>query len=167
MDTEAFQERVKQWRIDAGLSQEALDQECGFKSGTIGRIERGTLKLTDDRLVTIVICTKRDLLWTLAETYGSLLKRLQPIEVFLRQQLGKAPPPNPPDKDEEFEQALASMLMGAETVFRKQMRASDPRTLIADVLLEAAARDVRGDEPERRRIRGPRKKESSEPPPSA
>ncbi|HEY7215372.1 MAG TPA: helix-turn-helix transcriptional regulator [Thermoanaerobaculia bacterium] len=157
MDAAAFRDRIKDWRMQADMSQEALDVACGFHPGTVGRMERGDLKLTDERLVAIILCTERDLLWTLAEGFGALFKRLRPLETSLRQRLGKGPPPRSLDEDEELEKALTSMLAGAKVVLRKQARAADRRALMIDFLLEAAARDAQSVQSGRQRVRGPRR----------
>jgi len=158
MDADAFRNKVVKWRLDANMSQDDLDDACGFRLGTVGEIERGDLDLTDEKLVSILICTNRDLLWTLMEDFGSLFMRLQPIEASLRRRLGKEPLPLPPDEDEEFERGLRSMLDGAEVVYRRQLRVSNRRTLLTDALREAAARDSPRAEPERRRAKKPRKR---------
>ena len=160
MDANAFRDRIARWRLDVKLSQEALDRKCGFREGTVARLEQGKLALTDEKLVRIVIGTGRDLLWTLMEGFGSLFKRLQPLEPSLRQELGKERPPQPLDEDGELQQALGAMLANMEIVLKKQTRAADRRALVLEILSEAAARDVRLDEPRNRRAAGPRKKSS-------
>jgi transcriptional regulator with XRE-family HTH domain len=157
MDANAFRDRIARWRLDANLSQKKLNQECGFRNGTIGKLEEGERALTDEMLVRIVICTGRDLLWTLLEGCGSLFKRLQPLEPSLRQQLGKERPPQPLDEDGELQRALGAMLANMEIVLKKQTRAADRRALMMDILAEAAARDARSDGPKRKRAAGPRK----------
>jgi transcriptional regulator with XRE-family HTH domain len=157
MDANAFRDRIAGWRLDAGLSQEALDKACGFRSGTVGRLEQRKLALTDEMLVSIVICTDRDLLWSLVEGCGSLFKQLQSLEAPLRQRFARQPPPQPLDQDAEFRLALDAMLSNMEIVFRKQTRATDRRALMIDILSEAAARDVQGDRPKRKRATGARK----------
>jgi transcriptional regulator with XRE-family HTH domain len=158
MDAEAFRDRIRDWRMQAELTQEELDEACGFSPGMVGRLERGEdVKLTDERLAAIIICTERDLLWTLAESFGALFKRLQPLETPLRQRLGKGPPQGPQDEDEELEKALTSMLAGAKVVLRKQAHASDRRALMIDFLLEAAARGTQSVQSGRKRVRGRRK----------
>jgi len=157
MDAAAFRDRIRDWRMQVDMTQEELDEACGFQPGTVGRLEQGKRKLTDAILVTIIICTERDLLWTLAEGFGALFKRLRPLEAPLRQRFGKEPPQRPLDEDEELEKALTSMLAGAKVVLRKQTRASDRRALMIDFLLEAAARDAQSVQSGRKRVRGRRK----------
>jgi transcriptional regulator with XRE-family HTH domain len=157
MEASEFQGKISRWRLEAEMSQEDLDKACGFKPGTVGRLEQDKLPLDDERLVRILICTDRDLLSTLAESYGALFKRLQPLEGTLRARFGKPSPPPPPDEDEEFRRGLAAMLSGLEMVLRKVGRVSDRRAMILDLLTEAAARDARSEKPARKRIRKPRR----------
>jgi transcriptional regulator with XRE-family HTH domain len=164
MDADAFRKKIAKWRLDVNMSQAELDEACGFRRGTVGEIELGDLNLTDEKLVSIMICTNRDLLWTLMEDFGSLFKRLQPLEASLRRRLGKEPLLLPPDEDEEFERGLASMLAGMEIVYRKQLRISNRRTLLTDALLEAAARVSPRAKPNRKRAEKPRKRRKKKPP---
>jgi transcriptional regulator with XRE-family HTH domain len=161
MDANAFRDRIARWRLDVNLSQVALDRECGFREGTIGKLEEGERALTDEMLVRILICTDRDLLWTLVEGCGSLFKRLQPIEPSLRQELGRERPPQPLDEDGELQRALDAMFANMEIVLKKQTRAADRRALMMEILSEAAARDARADGQRRKRAAGPRKKKSA------
>jgi transcriptional regulator with XRE-family HTH domain len=158
MDANAFRDRIARWRLDVNLSQMALDRECGFREGTIGKLEEGERALTDEMLVRILICTGRDLLWTLVEGCGSLFKRLQPLEPSLRQELGRERPPQPLDEDGELQRALDAMFANMEIVFKKQTRAADRRALMLEILAEAAARDARADGQRRKRAAGPRKR---------
>jgi transcriptional regulator with XRE-family HTH domain len=158
MDANAFRDRIARWRLDVNLSQVALDRECGFRAGTIGKLEEGERALTDEMLVRILICTGRDLLWTLVEGCGSLFKRLQPLEPSLRQELGRERPPQPLDEDGELQRALDVMFANMEIVFKKQTRAADRRALMMEILAEAAARDAQADGQRRKRAAGPRKR---------
>jgi transcriptional regulator with XRE-family HTH domain len=158
MDANAFRDKIARWRLDVKLGQETLDRECGFRKGTVARLEQGKLALTDEKLVRIVICTGRDLLWTLLEGCGSLFQRLQPLELSLRQELGKERRPQPLDQDGELQRALGAMFASLEIVLKKQTRAADRRALMMEILAEAAARDVRLDEPKSKRAAGPRKR---------
>ncbi len=158
MDADVFGNRIAGWRLDANLSQEALDQECRFAPGTVARLEQGKLAMTDDKLVRILICTGRDLLWAVAGLCGSVLKRLQSLEAPLRLELGKERPPQPLDQDDDFQNALATMFVNLEIIIKKQTRATDRRALMMDILTEAAARDPHGESPKRKRAGGPRKK---------
>lgn len=162
MDANAFRDRIARWRLDVKLSQGALDRKCGFREGTVARLEQGKLALTDDKLVRIMIGTGRDLMWTLLEGCGSLFKRLQSLEPSLRQELGRERPPQPLDEDGELQRALGAMLANMEIVLKKQTRAADRRALMMEILAEAAARDVRLDEPKNKRAAGPRKKKSTQ-----
>lgn len=160
MDADAFRRSIARWRDEADLNQFELDEECDFLPGTVGRLERETLALTDENLAKILICTNRDLLSTFLEEFGSLYRRLRPLDAALREDLGKAAPPQPPDQDEEFERGSASILSGLEIVLRKLVRAGDHRTLLSDALLEFGARNPQGKKP-RQRVRkkgGTRKK---------
>ncbi|HTG31733.1 MAG TPA: helix-turn-helix transcriptional regulator [Thermoanaerobaculia bacterium] len=161
MDAGFFQDRVKGWRIAAELTQVELDEACGFSKGTVGDIEQGKKPLSEEQLVAIVICTSRDLLPTLMESFGSLYKRLQPFEAPLRRRFGKEPPPLPPDETEEYRQGRDRLFSGADILLRKLLIVSDRKAFLAEVLLDAAARDARSDKPKPQRVKkkgGTRKK---------
>jgi transcriptional regulator with XRE-family HTH domain len=162
MDANAFRDRIARWRLDADRTQDQLDEDCGFLPGTVARLEQGKLALTDERLVRILICTDRDLLWTVAGVCGSFLKRLQSQEAELRQELGRKRPPQSLDQDEDFLQALSTMFASMEIVLKKQTRAADRRALMAEIFAEAAEREARFDEPQRQRASGPRKPKSAQ-----
>lgn len=157
MDANAFRNRIAPWRLAANLSQEALDQKCGFRKGTVGKLEEGKRTLTDEMLVRILICTDRDLLWTVAGVCGSFLQRLQSHEAELRQELGRERPPQLLDQDTDFLTALATMSASMEIVLKKQTRAADRRSLMTEIFAEAAEREARFDKPQRQRAAGPRK----------
>jgi transcriptional regulator with XRE-family HTH domain len=163
MDADVFGNRIAAWRLDANLSQEDLDQECRFPAGTVARLEQGKLAMTDDKLVRILICTGRDLLWAVAGLCGSLLKRLQSLEASLRLELGRERPPQPLDQDDDFQTALAVMFTNLEIILKKQTRATDRRALMMDILTEAAARDPHGESPKRKRATGSRRKKPPQP----
>jgi transcriptional regulator with XRE-family HTH domain len=149
MDLRGFQDRIARWRAEADLTQDELDGECGFRSGTVGRLERKKREMTDEQLIRILIATKRDLLWTLLESCGSLYKRLKPLEEDLRRQQGAELPPTLLE-DGEFQNGIANFLSGAQVVLAKVAKASDPKAWATDLLLRAAIKD---EKPKRERIR--------------
>ncbi len=157
MDANVFRDRIARWRLEADRTQEQLDEDCKFLPGTVARLEQGKRALTDEMLVRVLICTNRDLLWTVAGVCGSFLKRLQSHEAELRQELGRGRPPQPLDQDEDFLQALDTMFAGMEIILKKQTRAADRRALMMEILSEAAERDAQADGRKRRRAAGPRK----------
>jgi transcriptional regulator with XRE-family HTH domain len=150
-----FRSRIAQWRKAAGLTQAELDEACDFPSGTVQRLEQKRLILKDEHLVLILISTQRNLLWTLCGSLGSLYKRLEPLDVRLREER-HAPEALMPDDDPEYQADLDRMFSGMQAVVKKMYRAADPKTSIRDFLIRAAA-DVPTGEPRRRRVR-PKKK---------
>lgn len=160
MDANDFRNKIARWRLELNWSQDDLDRKCEFRTGTVRRLEEEKLKLKDEMLVRILICTGRDLLWTLVEECGSLFKTLQPHEEPLRRQLGRERPPQTLDQDGEFQSALGTMLSSMAVVLKKQTRATDRRALMIDILSEAAARDAQGNQPQRLRASGPRNKKA-------
>ena len=120
------------------MTQEDLDCACGFSPGTVSRLEQQRLKLTDEQLVQIVISTDRDLLWSLAEIFGAIYRRLEPLERDQRASLGKPAALTDLPADAEFRKGLQEMLSGAQVVFMKVARATDERRWFADLLLRAA-----------------------------
>jgi transcriptional regulator with XRE-family HTH domain len=151
-----FRSRIAQWRKAAGLTQAQLDEACGFPGGTVQRLEQRRLILKDDQLVLILISTRRNLLWTLCASLGSLYKRLEPLDVQLREERNAPEAPMPPDDDPEYQEDLDRMWSGMQAVAKRLYRAADPRTSIRDFLLRAAT-DVPPGEPKRRRVRSKKK----------
>ncbi|HKV13150.1 MAG TPA: helix-turn-helix transcriptional regulator [Thermoanaerobaculia bacterium] len=149
MDLSGLRDKVARWRAEAGLTQEDLDQECGFRPGTVGRLERKKREMSDEELIRILIATKRDLLWTLLESCGSLYKRLKPLEEDLRRRQGVEHPPTFLE-DGEFQNGITSFLSGMQVVITKMAKASDPGVWAADLLLRAA---VHEEKPRRERVR--------------
>src|SRR3954462_9465063 len=103
MDVSQFQDEIAKWRVAAGFTQAELDARCDFKSGMVGRLEQKRVNMTDDQFLRILICTKRDLVWTILESCGSLYARLQPLEVELSRQLRAGPASYKPLIDEDFQ----------------------------------------------------------------
>jgi transcriptional regulator with XRE-family HTH domain len=167
MELRFFQYKVKDWRIAAKLTQVELDEACGFSKGTVGDIEQGKKPSSEEQLVAIVICTNRDLLPTLMESFGSLYRRLQPFEASLRRRFGKEPPPPPPDETEEYRQGRDLLFSGADILLRNLLRISDRKAFLTEVLFAAAARDTRSDQPKLQRVKkkgGTRKKRKQKTP---
>ncbi|HYX26237.1 MAG TPA: hypothetical protein VFC23_18940 [Thermoanaerobaculia bacterium] len=164
MDVSEFQEEIAKWRIAAGLQQVELDERCEFRRGTVGRLEQRKSRMTEEQFIRILICTKRDLVWTLIESCGSLYARLQPLEAELSKRFRAGLSQNRPLIDEEFQRGLADMLAGAQVVLSKVAKASDPKAWVTDVLLRAAqAHEGAADEsPKRRRVRPKRENSSSQ-----
>lgn len=170
MDAGFFQDRVKGWRIAAELTQVELDEACGFSKGTVGDIEQGKKSLSEEQLVAIVICTNRDLLPTLMESFGSLYKRLQPFEAPLRRRFGKEPPPPPHGETENYRQGRDRLFSGADILIKEMLRISDRNAFLAEILFDAAARITRSDKPKPQRVKkkgGPRKKRPQKTPAQA
>lgn len=136
-----FRSKIAEWRTNEGLTQDELDEACGFRSGTVGRLERKLLKMTDEQFIRIVLFTNRDLLWVLAESCGSLYKRLVPLERNLSATLGKPASRDLP-ADPEFRNGLQDLLSGAQVVLTKVAKASDPRMWLSDLFLRAASTDA-------------------------
>jgi transcriptional regulator with XRE-family HTH domain len=147
--------RIPLWRESAGLTQGELDRACRFKRGTVARLEQQRLKLTEEQLIRILICTDRDLLWSLAETFGTLYRRLEQLEGDQRASLGKPAAVEDLPADDEFQNGLQKMLSGAQVVLMKMARASDQRRWFADILLRAAGTDPA--RRERKRVRKSRR----------
>jgi hypothetical protein len=133
------------------MTQEDLDSACGFSPGTVGRLEQQRLKLTEEQFVQIIIATDRDLLWSLAETFGTLYRRLEPLERDQRSILGKPAVLEDLPADAEFQNGLQEMLSGAQVVLTKVARATDQRRWFADLLLRAAGPDA--EQRKRKRVR--------------
>jgi transcriptional regulator with XRE-family HTH domain len=133
--------RISLWRESAGLTQGELDRACKFKRGTVARLEQHRLKLTEEQLVRILISTGRDVLWSLAETFGALYRSLEPLERDQRASLGKPAALEDLPADDEFQNSLQKMLSEAQVVLSKMARASDQRRWFADILLRAAGTD--------------------------
>jgi transcriptional regulator with XRE-family HTH domain len=158
MEAKAFQDRVKDWRIAAGLNQVQLNEACGFPEDTVTEIEQGRKALTEEQLVAIVICTNRDLLPTLLESFGSLYKKLRPLEVTFRRRFDKGPPPPPPDETEEYRRGRDLLFSGADVLLKLLLRISDRQSFLAEILLDAAARDIKPKQSRVRKKGGTRKK---------
>jgi transcriptional regulator with XRE-family HTH domain len=167
MDAGVLQDRVKGWRIAAELTQVELDEACGFTKGTVGDIEQGKKSLSEEQLVAIVICTNRDLLPTLMESFGSLYKRLQPFEAPLRRRFGKEPPPPPLGETENYRLGRDRLFSGADILIKELLRISDRNAFLAEILFDAAAREIRRDQPKPQRVKkkgGTRKKRKQKTP---
>jgi hypothetical protein len=162
MDVSEFQDEIAKWRIAAGFTQDQLDERCEFPLGTVGRLEQKKTTMTEDHFLRILICTKRDLVWTLIESCGSLYARLQPLEAELSKRFRAGPSQYRPLIDEEFQKSLAAMLAGAQVVLTKVAKASDPKAWITDVLLRAAHEGTTDDPPKRHRVRPKRENPSSQ-----
>jgi transcriptional regulator with XRE-family HTH domain len=166
MEATAFQDRVKAWRTAADLTQVELNKICGFSEGTIAEIEQGRKSPSDEQLVAIIICTNRDLLPTLLESFGSLCRRLLPLEATLRRRFDKEPPPPPPDETEDYRHGRDLLFSGADILLKQLLRISDRKNFLTEILLDAAARDIASEEPKRNRVRkkgGTRKKAPKKP----
>jgi hypothetical protein len=50
-----FRSRIAQWRRDAEFTQADLDEACGFRSGTVQRLEQKRLLMRDEHLVRILV----------------------------------------------------------------------------------------------------------------
>ncbi|MEA2558933.1 MAG: hypothetical protein QOH06_437 [Acidobacteriota bacterium] len=133
------------------MTQEELDSACGFSAGTIGRLEQQRLKLTEEHLVQIIIATDRDLLWSLAEIFGALYRRLEPLEREQRANMGRTAALADLPADAEFQNGLQEMLSGAQVVLMKMARATDQRRWFADLLLRAAGPEA--EQRKRKRVR--------------
>jgi hypothetical protein len=151
-----FRSRIAQWRKDADFTQADLDKACGFPSGTVQRLEQRRLILKDEYLVRILISTRRNLLWTLCASLGSLYRRLEPLDVEWREAMNAPEAPMPADDDPEYQADLDRMFSGMEAVAKRIYRAADPKTSIRDFLLRAAS-EVPPGELKRKRVR-PKKK---------
>jgi transcriptional regulator with XRE-family HTH domain len=159
MNVSDFQSKIVEWRTAADLSQAGLDEACGFLPGTVGRLERGILKLKEEQLVRIVRWTKRDLLWTLLESCGVLYRSLLPLEEELDRHSKSSFAAQTIWQDEDFKNALAGLLTGAEVVLTKVAKAAEPKPWISDLLLRAADRAAL--DGQRRRVRKRRGKGES------
>ena len=151
-----FRSRIAQWRKAAGLTQAELDKACDFPSGTVQRLEQKRLILKDEHLVLILISTRRNLLWTLCASVGSVYMRLEPLDARLRAERNAPEAQMPLNDDPEYQADLDRMWSGMQAVAKRLYRAADPRTSIRDFLLRAAI-DVPPGEPARRRVRSKRK----------
>ena len=136
MDLRGFQEHIPRWRTQARLTQSQLDDACGFRPGTVGRIERMKVKITDAQFVSILLATKRDLVWTLLENCGLLYRRLQPLEVKLAEKLG--PSLHARWEDGGLQNALTELFGAARFVIMKIAKATDTRSWITDLFLRVA-----------------------------
>jgi transcriptional regulator with XRE-family HTH domain len=162
MDVSEFQDEIAKWRIEAGFTQPELDEKCKLRRGTVGRLEQKKLKMTEDHFLRILICTKRDLVWTLLESCGSLLARLQPLEAELSKRFRAGPNSYKPLIDEDFQNGLAELLSGAQVVLTKMARAADPKAWAIDLLLRAASQGDADDQPKRHRVRAKRENPHSQ-----
>ena len=160
MNVSDFKSRIAGWRIEENFSQEELDEECGFRPGTIARIEQGKLEMKDEQLVRILRSVGRDLLWTLVEDCGDLYSKLLPLDEEIARRSGTSSPAQSMWQDTEFESALTGLLSGAQVVLSKVAKASDPKPWVSDLLLRAAGRASGA--PRRKRVRKPRNKALSE-----
>lgn len=151
-----FRSRIAQWRRDAEFTQADLDEACGFRSGTVQRLEQKRLLMRDEHLVRILISTRKNLLWTLCASLGSLYQRLEPLDARLREVMNAPEAPMPTDDDPEYQADLDRMFSGMQAVAKRIYRAADPKTAIRDFLLRAASEAPQG-EPRRKRVK-PKKK---------
>ncbi len=158
MEAKAFQDRVKDWRIAADLNQVQLNEACGFPEGTIAEIEQGRKELTEEQLVVIIICTNRNLLPTLLESFGSLYRNLRPLEATLRRRFDKEPPPPPLYATEEYRQGRDLLFAGLDQMLKLTLRVSDREDFIDKILFDAADRDIKPKQSRVRKKGGTRKK---------
>ena len=135
-----FRARIAVWREKAELTQEELDEACGFSPGTISRLEQKRAKLTEKQFIQILSATGRDLLWSLAEAFGTAYRHLEPLEREKRASRGKPTAEDLP-VDADLQKGLQEMLSGAQVVVMKMVRATDERRWFADLLLRAAGTD--------------------------
>lgn len=161
MDVSEFREEIAKWRTAAGFTQVDLDEKCEFPPGTVGRLEQRKSRMTEEQFIRILICTKRDLVWTLLESCGSLYARLRSLEAELSKQFRAGSTPYKPLIDEEFQRGLAEMFSGAQVVLTKVARAADPKVWATDLLLRAASQGSTDDQPKRQRVRAKRADPSS------
>ena len=64
MKANDFRGKIADWRLARNLSQEELDQECGFQPGTVARIEQEKLEMKNDQFLRILERTGQDLVST-------------------------------------------------------------------------------------------------------
>jgi transcriptional regulator with XRE-family HTH domain len=160
MNVNDFRHKISEWRIEENFSQEELDEECGFRAGTVARIEQGKLEMKDEQFVRILRSTGRDLLWVLLEDCGDLYSKLRPLDDKLAHRSGTNSPAQGMWRDTEFETALTGLLSGAQVVLSKVAKASDPKPWVSALLLRAASRA--SGTPQRKRVRKQRNKAPSE-----
>lgn len=162
MDVREFQDKIAKWRSEAGLKQPELDEACGFLAGTVGRIERGTRKMSEEEFIQILAATKRDLVWTLLESCGALYAQLQPLETDREKRMNEEKSSHFPQEDEELRSGLDDLLAGIQVVLTKIARAADRKRWISDILIQAALPGVRTGSSLPSRVRKPRKAEVSD-----
>lgn len=156
MDATSLRPDIARWRLQAGFSQEELDQEAGFSKGTIGRIERGDRNVTEEEIVRILVALNLEVTVTLISACGGLLRRLLAAEPQVRERLGRkshraaAEGPGLTRYEESMERLLTSM----RDILLHIGKVSDPERWLKELMLAAAPlEETQGSAPRKKRAR--------------
>lgn len=160
MDATAFQNQIKTWRLRAGLNQAELDEKCGFKPGTVARLEQGKTSVTDEQLVKIMLLTDQDILWALTEALSITYRRMYTLEQTWRQKLDLKRTPHRLDQDTEYSASVRLWMDNAFTMIQKQQWATDRWTYMHNIFVEMADRVAPEADPPRARVKRTKKKAS-------
>jgi transcriptional regulator with XRE-family HTH domain len=156
MDANSLRPDIARWRLQAGFSQEELDQEAGFSKGTIGRIERGGRNVTEDEVVRILVALNLNVSVTFISACGGLLRKLLAAEPLVRDRMDRKPFRSSAEDSgqTEFEENMERLLGSMREILLHIGKVSDPERWIKELMLAAAApEETHGSPPRKKRVR--------------